>query len=144
MLPTYITTLCSGPIPGIVAGSPGWSYSRQVDAGKDHRHPILRNPFFFDHHPLNLLSQDDHRRRVLADGPLQGHVDPEAQPSTEPVALVFLAEQGMELVDHRPAIAATGKESPVGSSVMLGMHEVERKFAVNPGQSADPGPRVKT
>ena len=27
MLPMYMITLCSGPMPGIVGRSPGWSYS---------------------------------------------------------------------------------------------------------------------
>ena len=66
MLPTYMTTLCSGPTPGSPPAPPGRSYSREVDPRVDDRDPLGRHSLLLDHDPLDRLAQDDDLRRVPA------------------------------------------------------------------------------
>ena len=107
-----MTTLCSGPTPGIAAGAAGPVVLAEVDPRVDHAHPVGGDPLLLDHDPLDRLAQDDHRRRVPADPALDRDVEPEGRPSAQAVALDLVAQERVDLVDHRPAVPPAGEVAP--------------------------------
>src|SRR6185312_11149156 len=80
---------------------------------------------------------------MSADGAFEADIDPEAEPSAEPVTFVLLAEERMEFINQGPAISSAGEVGPVRPAVMLGVDEIEGEFAVNLRQAADPVARVE-
>ena len=110
----------------------------EVDAGIDDRDPAGVDALLLDHHPLDPLAQHDDRRGLPADGPFQPEIQAEGQAPAQAVALELLAQERVELVDQRPAIASAGEGGAIGAAVVLGMDEIEGEFAVDPLQARDP------
>ena len=102
----------------------------QVDSRVDHVHAIFRHAFLFDDDLLDRLTQRDHRGGVAKDLSLQSLDTPRNDESAaQAVALDLVAQQRVNLVDHRPSIAPARERGSRRSAVMLGVHQLERMLA---------------
>ena len=110
---------------------------RQVDSRVDHLHSVFRHAFLFDHDFLDRLARCDHRGGVAKNLSLQCLHCPERQSAAQPVSPDVVAQQRVDLVDHRPPIAPAGKRRPRRAAKVLGVNQLERMFA---GDLIQPGP----
>ncbi len=83
----------------------------QVDAGVDHAHPIGGDALLLDHHVLDRLAQGDDRGGVPEHALFHRAVSPEDQAPAQAVALDLVAQERVDLVDHRPAVAPAGDQA---------------------------------
>ena len=130
-----MTTLCSGPTPGIVADRAGRIVLGQVDAGVNHADSLGRHALLGDHDLFDRLSQGDDGRGVAKNSLFQRPVDVEDESAAQAVARDLVAQEGVDLVNHRPAIAPARGVGPRRATVMLGVNQVERLLAGNSQES---------
>ena len=107
----------------------------QVDPRVDHADPVGRHPFLGDHDLFDRLSQGNDGRGVAQNPFFQRPVRVEDEPAAQAVARDLVTQEGVDLVNHRPAMAPASHVGPRRSTVMLGVNQVERLLAGNSRES---------